>query len=105
MQAGLAHIDEHTRPATWQLLVERDSLRTDALRDKLCSAVQAELGEPCQLMLRPGVPTDSPARREALRREQRQAQAEASIRADPLVRELMSQFKSARIVPGSIKPL
>ncbi len=105
MQAGLVHIDDSTRPATWQLRVERDSLRTDALRDKLCAAVQSALGEPCQLQLLPGVPTDSPARREALRREQRQAQAEASIRGDPLVRELMSQFKSARIVPGSIKPL
>jgi hypothetical protein len=25
--------------------------------------------------------------------------------ADPVVRELMSQFKTARIVPGSIKPV
>ncbi len=105
LQAGLAQIDDRTQPATWELVVERDSLRTDALRDKLCAAVQAELGEPCQLQLLAGVPTDSPARREALRREQRQARAEATIRADPLVRELMSQFKSARIVPGSIKPL
>jgi len=24
---------------------------------------------------------------------------------DPVVRELMSQFKTARIVPGSIKPV
>ncbi|MEO7854780.1 MAG: DNA polymerase III subunit gamma/tau, partial [Rubrivivax sp.] len=91
LQAGLEFIDTDTVPPTWQLVVQRDSLRTDALRDKLRAAVQAELGEPCQLQLRPGVPTDSPARREAVRREQRQAKAEATIRSDPLVRELMSQ--------------
>ena len=32
-------------------------------------------------------------------------EAEATIQQDPVVQELMSQFKTARIVPGSIKPL
>ena len=31
--------------------------------------------------------------------------AEAAIRSDPLVVELMAQFSTARIVPGSIKPI
>jgi len=31
--------------------------------------------------------------------------AEEAIRSDPVVRELMVQFKGARIVPGSIKPV
>jgi DNA polymerase-3 subunit gamma/tau len=56
-------------------------------------------------MLSSAVPQDSPARRDAAERERRQRQAEAAIRNDPLVLDLMSQFKSARIVPGSIKPL
>jgi DNA polymerase-3 subunit gamma/tau len=51
------------------------------------------------------VPTDSPARRDAAERERRQRQAESSIHSDPLVIDLMSQFKGARIVPGSIKPI
>jgi DNA polymerase-3 subunit gamma/tau len=104
-QAGLERIDTSTSPATWHLQVERDSLRTDALRDKLRQALVTALGEPLQLMLNDAVPQDSPARREAAERERRQRQAETAIRNDPLVLDLMSQFKSARIVPGSIKPL
>jgi DNA polymerase III subunit gamma/tau len=104
-QAGLVRIDQETQPPTWQLQVERDSLRTDVLRDKLCQALQAELGQPLQLRLDNAVPTDSPARRDAAERERRQQLAEAAIRNDPLVLDLMAQVKSARIVPGSIKPL
>jgi DNA polymerase-3 subunit gamma/tau len=104
-QAGLVEVDESCSPPTWRLEVERDSLRTDALRDKLALALQAELGRPVQLVLNAAVPADSPARREAAERERRQSQAEASIRSDPLVRELLAQFKTARIVPGSIRPL
>ncbi len=104
-QAGLEHIDAATQPPSWHLRVERDSLRSDALRDKLCQALAATLGEPLQLVLHEGVPQDSPARRDAAERERRQRRAEAAIRDDPLVRDLMSQFKGARIVPGSIKPL
>jgi DNA polymerase III subunit gamma/tau len=104
-QAGLDRVDDSTQPATWHLIVERDSLRTDALRDKLGAALAVELGEPVRLALQPGVPLDSPSRRDAAERERRQRLAEAAIRSDPLVVELMSQFTTARIVPGSIKPL
>jgi DNA polymerase-3 subunit gamma/tau len=104
-QAGLERIDGSTRPATWHLAVERDSLRAEALRDKLAAALSGELGEPVELALQAGVPQDSPARREAAERERRQRLAEDAIRSDPLVVDLMSQFKTARIVPGSIKPL
>ena len=104
-QAGLQRVDDSTRPPTWHLCVERDSLRTDALRDKLCQALCNELGEPLQLALHADVPQDSPARRDAVERERRQRAADAAIRNDPLVVELMSQFSTARIVPGSIKPI
>jgi DNA polymerase-3 subunit gamma/tau len=104
-QAGLDQVDPGTEPPTWHLLVERDSLRTDALRDKLCQALATELGQPLQLVLHNRVPQDSPARREAAERERRQREAEAAIRGDPLVVDLMAQFKGARIVPGSIKPI
>ena len=33
------------------------------------------------------------------------AAAETTITQDPMVRELLQQFKTARIVPGSIKPV
>ena len=104
-QAGLESIDETTQPPTWHLRVERDSLRSHALRDKLCQALGAALGEPLQLMLHEGAAADSPARRDAAERERRQRRAEDSISNDPLVQDLLSQFKGARIVPGSIKPL
>ena len=57
------------------------------------------------LLLQPGAPTDSVARREAWDRQRRQVEAEQIIRDDPAVQDLLSQFKTARIVPGSIRPL
>jgi DNA polymerase-3 subunit gamma/tau len=89
----------------WTLLVERESLRADGTRDKLAAALSAELGRPQRLQLEAGVPTDSVARRDAWERQRRQAEAEQIIRSDPAVQELLSQFKTARIVPDSIRPL
>jgi DNA polymerase-3 subunit gamma/tau len=57
-----------------------------------------------QIALEPGQPTDTPATRDAAERARRQAAAEATIESDPVVRELLGQFKTARIVPGSIRP-
>ncbi len=103
-QAALAAIDEQASPPRWRLLVESDSLRTDALRERLQAAVQPLAG-PVTLELQAGIATDTPARRETAARELRQSQAERTIRDDPAVQELLGQFKGARIVPHSIKPL
>jgi DNA polymerase III subunit gamma/tau len=115
--AGLVAIDESTSPVTWRLMVEREALRQKPLADKLTAALTAIQGAtqgalhgamhgaPVQLELVAGTPEDSPARRDAAERQRRQAEAEATIEADPVVRELLSQFKGARIVPGSIKPV
>jgi DNA polymerase-3 subunit gamma/tau len=89
----------------WQLRVERESLRAPPLRDKLQAAVAAVLQPAPQLELVAGAAQDSPAKREAAAREQRQRDAEQIIRNDPLVQDVMAQFKTARIVPGSIKPV
>ena len=89
----------------WRLRVERETLRAPGLTAKLGAALQLALGEPVQLLVEAGVPVDAIARRDALAREQAQAAAERTIQADPVVRELMAQFATARIVPGSIKPL
>jgi DNA polymerase-3 subunit gamma/tau len=91
--------------ARWRLCVERESLRTAALRDKLQAALSAVQGSPVELELVDGVPIDTPALRDAAARERAQRQAEQTMTSDPVVRELMSQFKTARIVPGSIKPV
>ena len=61
--------------------------------------------QPVELELLDGVPSDTPALREAAARARAQQQAEQTMTTDPVVRELMSQFKTARIVPGSIKPV
>jgi DNA polymerase-3 subunit gamma/tau len=102
--SGLIAIDTATRPTTWRLAVEREPLRSSALRDRLAAALGTFLGEALQLELVAATPADSPALREAAERARLQAEAEATIRSDPVVRDLLAQFQGARIVPGSIRP-
>ncbi|MBG6078558.1 DNA polymerase-3 subunit gamma/tau [Rubrivivax gelatinosus] len=104
-QGGLVEVDEAAAPQRWRLQVERESLRTNALREKLAAAMAAELGAPVDLVLEPGSPEDTPAKRDAWERTRRQQEAEHTIRHDPVVLELMRQFPTARLVPNSIKPV
>ena len=89
----------------WQLCVERETLRAPALAAKLAAALSEALGEPVQLLVQAGVPQDSIARRDTLAREGAQREAEQTIQNDPAVQALLAQFRTARIVPGSIKAL
>ena len=89
----------------WQLCVERETLRAPALATKLAAALSETLGEPVQLVVQVGVPQDSIARRDTLAREGAQRDAEQTIQNDPAVQALLTQFRTARIVPGSIKAL
>ncbi|MDL5032296.1 DNA polymerase III subunit gamma/tau [Pelomonas sp. APW6] len=104
MQAECLAIDESVQPQQWRFRVERDSLRQPALKDKLQAALAAHLQADVRIELEAGVATDSPALREATEAQARQRRAEQIILEDPLVKELLAQFKTARIVPGSIKP-
>ncbi len=89
----------------WHLRVERESLRTVALRDKLQAALVEGLGiAGLQLEVQAGPVQDTPAKRYAAEKQRRQHEAEQIIHNDPLVQEMLAQFKTARIVPGSIKP-
>ncbi|MBA3596194.1 MAG: DNA polymerase III subunit gamma/tau, partial [Methylibium sp.] len=88
-----------------RLRVEREPLRNPAHAERLQGALAAALGHPLELDVEAGPVGDTPARRDAAAREQRQREAEALIRNDPLVLDVMAQFKTARIVPGSIKPV
>jgi DNA polymerase-3 subunit gamma/tau len=90
---------------TWRLRVERETLRTNALRDKLLAVLEPVLGAGVRIELEAGAVEDSIARREAAEREAAQREAEQVIRNDPAVGALMAQFRTARIVPGSIKPI
>ena len=88
----------------WQLRVERESLCAPAQRERLQAALRELLGEPVTLAVELGATDDTPARREAAERDRRQRQAEQVIQDDPLVQALMQQYRTARIVPGSVKP-
>jgi DNA polymerase III subunit gamma/tau len=104
MQAQLVEQRDGAQPL-WRLRVERESLRAPAHVEKLRVALAEALGmAPLQLEVEAGAVTDSPARRESAERDRRQREAEAIIQNDPLVKEMLAQFSSARIVPGSIKP-
>jgi DNA polymerase III subunit gamma/tau len=105
VQSELVAQGEGAEPQ-WTLRVERESLRNDALTEKLRTALATLLEMPTlQLVVQAGAVQDSPARRVAAERDRRQQEAERTIQSDPMVQELLAQFPGARIVPGSIKPL
>jgi hypothetical protein len=104
-QAGALACDDGPDGSVWTLMVERESLRSEAMRDRLAAALTAEADASQRLELVPGVPSDSMSRRDAWERQRRQAEAEALFRNDPAVQDLLSQFKTARLVPGTIRPL
>jgi DNA polymerase-3 subunit gamma/tau len=88
----------------WQLRVEREMLRAPAHVERLRAALEAAAGAAVRLEVVGGRTTDTPALRASAERERRQRAAEASIAEDPLVRSLLAEYKTARIVPGSVQP-
>nr|HET7860696.1 DNA polymerase III subunit gamma/tau [Caldimonas sp.] len=105
MQAECVRVTGAGAERTWHVRVERENLRTPALRERLQAAASEAEGHPVRLEIEAAPVADTPAARDAAERERRQAAAERAIEEDPLVRALMSQYKTARIVPGSVKPL
>jgi DNA polymerase-3 subunit gamma/tau len=104
MQAQCLAIETLDGTPVWRLRVEREMLRSPALRDKVQAALAEFLKQPVRLEVEGGgTATDTPAQRAAAERLRRQAEAEQIIHNDPLVQTLMQQFKTARIVPGSVK--
>jgi DNA polymerase-3 subunit gamma/tau len=104
MQAQCIAVDEQIAPMTWTLRVEREMLRSPANVDKLQAALADAVKRSVRLVVEAGTAADTPARRDTAERARRQAEAEQIIHDDPLVRALMAQYKTARIVPGSVKP-
>lgn len=92
-------------PQVWTLRIAHESLRGPALRDKLEEALGETLGEPVRIELQAGEPADTPAKREAAERAKRQSLAEATIAQDPFVASVLQQFSTAKVVPGSIRPV
>ena len=94
-----------SRRRSGSLRVERENLRAPALRERLQAAIATQLeGRAVRLEIEAGAVDDTPRARDSAERDRRQAEAERIIHDDPLVQALMAQYKTARIVPGSVKP-
>ena len=104
MQAECLSAVETRDESAWRLRVERENLRTPALRERLQLALEQAEGRNVRIDIEAGPALDTPALRDAAERERRQTEAEQIIQGDPLVKALMAQYSTARIVPGSIKP-
>lgn len=105
MQAECVAVQENGNASVWRLRVERETLRSEAQRERLMAAVRKVLGDDASIELEAGVAKDTPALREQAARAGRQAAAETLIQQDPLVNALLNQYPGARIVAGSIAPL
>ncbi len=105
MQAQCVAVDETSQPALWRLRIERETLRSASHVEKLQTALSQLLQRPVRIEVEAGVAEDNPAQRAQAEKDRRQQEAEALVQNDPVVRDMLSQFKSARIVPGSIRPL
>ena len=103
IQSECVRIDGGASPSLWVLQVERDTLRSPALRDKLEAALALHLSAPLKLDVQAGPARDTPAIRASAERLRRQREAEQIIADDPVVRTLMAQYSGARIVQGSVK--
>ncbi len=105
IQSELIEVDE-AAPAglTWVLQIERESLLRPELIAKLQAAVQTLHATVAQLSFKPGRAASSPNQQWSQQQAERLRAAEASLQADPLVQNLMTQFPAARWVAGSIQP-
>ena len=89
----------------WHLHVGRDSLCTEAHRERLEAALTQCLGQPVSLRLEKGATRDTPAVREQAARARLQQQAQALIEGDAWVSQVLQRYPGARIVPDSIRPI
>lgn len=105
MQAQCVVWQEQGEAITGTLRVERESLITAALQDRLTQALTQHLQRSVSLTVERGAAFNTPAQRDQAAREQRQRDAEALIQNDPLVQSLLQQHPGARIVPASIRPI
>ena len=104
LQAECVRIVDGAAGRLWHLRVERENLRAPALRERLQAALAQGEGRVERIEVEAGAVADTPAARDAAERDRRQAEAERVIQEDPLVKALMAQYKTARIVPGSVRP-
>jgi DNA polymerase-3 subunit gamma/tau len=105
MQSELVSCDIDGATPTWRLRVSLETLRNPALAEKLSVILRELTGESLQLAVEMGDAQDTPLRRDAAEADKRQRAAIDEIQSDATVRALLAQFQTARILPGSVKPL
>ncbi|HEY9028931.1 MAG TPA: DNA polymerase III subunit gamma/tau C-terminal domain-containing protein, partial [Burkholderiaceae bacterium] len=105
MQSELVHCDPAGEAPVWRLRVALETLRNPALADKLGAILRELTGQNLQLSVEIGEPQDTPLKRDAAEADRRQRAAIDEIQSDATVRALLAQFQTARILPGSVKPL
>jgi len=105
MQSELFHCDADGETPTWRLRVGLETLRNPALAEKLAAILRELTGEKLQLVVEMGDPQDTPLKRDAAEADRKQRAAIDEIQSDATVRALLAQFQTARILPGSVKPL
>jgi DNA polymerase-3 subunit gamma/tau len=105
MQSELVECEPAGEAPTWRLRVGLETLRNPALADKLAAILRELTGQNIQLVVEMGDPQDTPLKRDAAEADRRQRAAIDEIQSDATVRALLAQFQTARILPGSVKPL
>ena len=105
MQSELVHCETDGDTPIWRLRVGLETLRNPALADKLAAILRELTGQNLQLVVEMGDPQDTPLKRDAAEADRRQRAAIDEIQSDATVRALLAQFQTARILPGSVKPL
>jgi DNA polymerase III subunit gamma/tau len=105
MQSELVECEPAGEAPTWRLRVGLETLRNPALADKLAAILRELTGQNVQLVVEMGDPQDTPLKRDAAEADRRQRAAIDEIQSDATVRALLAQFQTARILPGSVKPL
>jgi len=105
MQSELVACETEGDAPAWRLRVGLETLRNPALADKLAAILRELTGQDLQLVVEMGDPQDTPLKRDAAEADRRQRAAIDEIQSDATVRALLAQFQTARILPGSVKPL
>jgi DNA polymerase-3 subunit gamma/tau len=105
MQSELVDCAAGGEAPAWRLRVGLETLRNPALADKLAAILRELTGEDVRLVVEMGDPQDTPLKRDAAEADRRQRAAIDEIQSDATVRALLAQFQTARILPGSVKPL
>ncbi len=105
IQSELMDCEPEGEAPTWRLRVGLETLRNPALAEKLAVILRNLTGQNLQLAVEMGEPQDTPLKRDAAEADRRQRAAIDEIQSDATVRALLAQFQTARILPGSIKPL